>query len=182
MIRITVMAPEEWDEKNEEFIKGKSWDLKLEHSLISISKWESKWHKSFIRTKKMTDEETIDYIKCMVLTPNVDPEVYQYINDEHVREIRAYIDNPMSATNILETTNGKRSNDVITSDLIYCWMVLLNIPFECQKWHLNRLITLITLCNIKSQSPNKNRMSKSEILSRNAAINARNRARFNSKG
>ena len=183
MLYITISTPEEWDAKNEVFIKGrKSWNLILEHSLVSVSKWESKWHKSFIRTTHMTDEETLDYIKCMTITQNADPEAYKYISNDNVREIRAYIDNPMTATKIIDIKNGKHNGDVVTSDLIYYWMIALNIPFECQKWHLNRLITLISICNIKSQPSNKKRMSKSEIMSHNAAVNAANRARFNSKG
>lgn len=178
------LSEEEWDDDKQEFIEGEYCTIRLEHSLVSISKWESKWHKSFIATKNLTDEEILDYIKFMTLTQNVDPEVYNHLSIENQQQIKEYIDNPMSATRIPDTQkgSGNASRDVVTSELIYYWMMSLNIPMECQKWHLNRLITLIKIFDLKNQGSDKRRMSKSEIMSRNAAINARNRARFNSKG
>lgn len=180
MLRITIPSAELWDEQNQEFIYTKEQTLQLEHSLVSLSKWESKWCKPFLTKKEKTYEETIDYIKCMTLTQNVNPNVYRYITNENIRQINDYIDAPMTATTIREETNGKMNREQITSELIYYWMIALNIPFECQKWHLNRLITLIRVCDIKNRPPKK--MSRKQLLSRNAALNAARRKKHNTKG
>lgn len=181
MLQITVpISPEIWDEKNEEFIEPKTASLQLEHSLVSISKWESKWHKPFLSKEPKTAEETIDYIKCMTLTQNVKPEVYDHLSKENIEEINAYIDDPKTATTFSKDRKSARSREIITSELIYYWMIALNIPFECQKWHLNRLLTLIRVCEVKN-TPGK-KMSQREVLNQYAAINAANRKRFNTKG
>ena len=175
---------EYWDEERERFVyeeAKKECVLQLEHSLISLSKWESKWHKSFLSKKdKKTREETIDYIKCMTLTQNVDPSVYDRITNENIKQINEYISNPMSAAHFPEEPKGKINNEPIIADLIYYWMVTLNIPFTCEKWHLNRLIALIRVCNIKNAPPNKT--SARDIMSRNAAINEANKKRFKTRG
>lgn len=181
MLLITVpISPEIWDEKNEEFIEPKTASLQLEHSLVSISKWESKWHKPFLSKEPKTVEETIDYIKCMTLTQNVKSEVYDHLSKENIEEINAYIDDPKTATTFSKDRKSARSREIITSELIYYWMIALNIPFECQKWHLNRLLTLIRVCEVKN-TPGK-KMSQREVLNQYAAINAANRKRFNTKG
>lgn len=180
MLQITVPATEMYDESSNEFIYTKEQTLQLEHSLVSLSKWESKWCKSFIGSKNMSDEETIDYIKCMTLNKNVDPDVYKHLTVDNVREIETYIAAPMTATYFFEDKKGHSSRETITSELIYYWMIALNIPFECQKWHLNRLLTLIRVCNIKNQPPKK--MSKKDIMRRNTALNASRRKQFNTKG
>ena len=168
MLQITVpISPEIWDEKNEEFIEPKTASLQLEHSLVSISKWESKWHKPFLSKEPKTVAETIDYIKCMTLTQNVKSEVYDHLSKENIEEINAYIDDPKTATTFSKDRKSARSREIITSELIYYWMVVLNIPFECQKWHLNRLLTLIRVCNVKNQPPKK--MSRKQIMERNRA-------------
>lgn len=180
MLQITVPALEGWDEGKQEFVSYKAQTLQLEHSLIAISKWESKWHKPFLVKEQKTREETLDYIKCMTITQNVDPEVYNRLTRDNIDEINAYIDNPMTATTFSEDKNGKPNREIITSELIYYWMVAQNIPVEFQKWHLNRLITLIKVCSVKNSPPKK--QSKKEIMSRNAALNAERRKRLNSKG
>lgn len=180
MLQIIIPSVELWDEKNQEFIYTKEQMLQLEHSLVSLSKWESKWCKSFLTKKEKTYEETIDYIRCMTLTQNVNSDVYRYITNENIRQINNYIDAPMTATTIHEEINGKMNREQITSELIYYWMIALNIPFECQKWHLNRLITLIRVCNIKNRPPKK--MSRKQLLSRNAALNAMRRKKYSTKG
>lgn len=172
-----------YDESTNTFFYSKSikeQTLQLEHSLVSISKWESKWCKSFLSRADKTNEETIDYIKCMTLTQNVDPIVYENLSSEHIKQINDYIDAPMTATVISNRNLRKRNNEVVTSELIYYWMIALNIPFECQKWHLNRLLALIQVCDAKNQPPKKT--SRRELTSRYASINAANRKRFNSKG
>lgn len=181
MLKIVVPTNSLWDEENETFIDVKEQKLELEHSLVSLSKWESKWHRAFLnkRTKK-TYEETLDYVRCMTLTQNVDPNVYRCLTSENINQINAYIDNPMTATVIFEDESGKKSNEVVTSELIYYWMISLNIPVEFQKWHLNRLITLIKVCSAKNAPPKK--MSKSDIMRRNAQMNAARRKKLNSRG
>jgi len=180
MLRITIPAVEQWDEAKQEFIYTKEQTLSLEHSLVSLSKWESKWCKAFLTKQEKTFEETLDYIKCMTLTQNVDPEVYNYLTNGNINEINEYIEAPMTATYFSDEKTSKTSREQITAELIYYWMIALNIPFECQKWHLNRLLTLIKVCNIKNQSPKKR--SKKDIMSRNAALNAARRKQLNTKG
>lgn len=180
MLQITVPALEGWDESKQEFVDYKAQTLQLEHSLIAISKWESKWHKPFLVKEQKTKEETLDYIKCMTITQNVDPEVYNRLTQDNIDEINAYIDNPMTATTFSDEQNGKPSREIITSELIDYWMIANNIPVEFRKWHLNRLITLIKICSIKNAPPKK--QSKQDILRRNAALNAERRKRLNSKG
>ena len=180
MLQIMVPADELWDEVKGEFIPVKEQTLQLEHSLISLSKWESKWCKSFFSKKEKTYEETIDYIKCMTLTQNVKPNVYLNLSRENIDEINKYIEAPMTATVFSEDPMRKSSRETITSELIYYWMIALNIPFECQKWHLNRLLTLIRVCEIKNTPPKK--MSRREIMSRNAALNAARRKQLNTRG
>lgn len=180
MLQITIPARELWDEAKNEFIYTKECTLQLEHSLISLSKWESKWCKAFFSKEPKTQEETLDYIKCMTLTPNVKDEIYACLSNDNVTEINKYIEAPMTATFFSQDKGGKPNREQITSELIYYWMIALTIPFECQKWHLNRLLTLIRVCNIKNQPPKK--MSKREIMSRNSALNAARRKQLNTKG
>lgn len=181
MLHIEVpLSSEYWDETKQEFITPKYQSLQLEHSLISLSKWESKWCKPFLTKEEKTYEETLDYIKCMTLTQNVKPEVYEHLTRDNVREINEYIEAPMTATKFNEDRIGRHNREIVTSELIYYWMIALQIPPEYQKWHLNRLLTLIRVCNIKN-SPVK-KMSKSDIMRRNAEINAARRKQLNSKG
>lgn len=180
MLQITIPGVEMWDERNEEFVFSDEQVLTLEHSLVSISKWEAKWQKPFLSKDPMTDGETVDYIRCMSLSGDVDPDVLRRLTRENIRQVSEYIDNPMTATTIHEQKTGRRSNEMVTSELIYYWMVALNIPFECQYWHLNRLLTLIRVCNIKNQDPKK--MSKRDIYSSNAALNAARRKQMHTKG
>lgn len=186
MLKITIPPqekPEElWDEAKQEFIylpSGKEQVLRLEHSLVSLSKWESKWCKPFFSLEDKTNEETIDYIKCMTLNQDVDTRIYLRLTNENISQISNYISAPMTATTFSNFNRGG-SREQITSELIYYWMIAFNIPFECQKWHLNRLLTLIRVCEIKN-SPLK-KMSRSEIASRNAALNAARKKKLNTTG
>lgn len=182
MLQITIPARELYDEVNNKFIYEKEQTLQLEHSLVSLSKWESKWCKPFLGKDKLTSEETIDYIRCMTITQNVDSNVYARLTDANIKDVERYIEAPMTATWFPQDGKGKGKSggEVITNELIYYWMVALNIPLECQKWHLNRLFTLIKVCNAKNKPPKK--MSKQEALNQQKALNEARRKRFNSKG
>lgn len=181
MLQILVpTSPEGWDEENQEFIEPKTKELQLEHSLISISKWESKWHKAFLSNNDKTEEELLDYIKFMTLTSNVDCDIYNYLTIENIKSIKNYIYDPMSATIVPKMPGNKNNREVVTSELIYYWMISLGIPMECQKWHLNRLLKLIEVCNYKNTPPKKR--SKSEIMRSNAALNAARRRQYGTRG
>lgn len=180
MLRITIPATEQWDESKEEFINTKEQTLQLEHSLVSLSKWESKWCKAFLTKEAKTNEETLDYIRCMTLTPDVPPITYRCLSQENVEQINKYIEAPMTATFISENNNTRGGRETVTAELIYYWMIALNIPFECQHWHLNRLLTLVKVCNVKNTPPKKR--SRREILSRNRALNEARRQQMNTTG
>ena len=179
MLRLVVPAVEQFDEIKNEFITTRGIILTLEHSLVSLSKWESKWCKPFLSKEIKTEEETRDYIVCMTITQNVPSEVYEHLDHSLIKVIDDYIGSPMTATIITNKTT-QRNREVITSELIYYWMIALNIPFECQKWHLNRLLTLINVCSIKNTPAKK--MSRREVMSRNAELNAARRRALNTSG
>lgn len=179
MLKLTIPKSEFYNERTEEFIYLDEVELQLEHSLESISKWESKWNKPFLSSTDKTVEEIIDYIRCMTLTENVELDAYERLTERNIKEINSYIDAPMTATTFNET-NNRGGRDIITSEIIYYWMISFNIPFECQYWHLNRLLALIKVCNIKNNPPQK--MSKQEVLARNKALNAQRRQNLNTKG
>ena len=187
MLTITIPACEKdelWDDEHCMFISQppmKEQTLQLEHSLISLSKWESRWCKPFYSNTAMSIEETLDYIKCMTINKNVDPEAYGRLSDDDIKQITNYIYSPMTATVIYEREQpGRINRKKITSELIYYWMIAHNIPFECEKWHLNRLITLIRICNIKNTPPKKR--GKRDMLSERAALNAARRKQYNTRG
>lgn len=180
MLRITVPAAEYFDESRQMFIQKKEQTLQLEHSLVSLSKWEAKWKKAFLGKEEKTLEETLDYIRCMTITQNVDPEVYTRLTNANIKEINEYIGDPMTATTFRKDNPGHPSRETITSELVYYWMIANNIPPEYQKWHLNRLLTLIRVCTIKN-TPTKKR-GKSEIMRQNAALNAARRKKLGTTG
>ncbi len=181
MLTITIPKIEIWDEEKEIFINiADKTNIVLEHSLVSIAKWESKWHKPFISKEPKSREEIVDYIRCMTITQNVDPNVYYAITDEIIIKINKYIDDSMTATWFNDEKVTKRNSKQITAEIIYYWMITLNIPFECQKWHLNRLLTLIKVCNLENKPPKK--QTKNSLMKRNAALNAARRKQLNSKG
>lgn len=181
MLQIKVPAAEFYDEVEKCFVNVKETKLQLEHSLLSLSKWESKWHKPFLSDKEKTADETIDYIRCMTITNNVDPMVYVTIahSSQIMTEIKNYMDDKMTATWFNdEATRGeanKKNRKVITAEIIYYWMIAANIPFECEKWHLNRLFTLIRVCDEKSKPPKK--MSKKDQARWQRNLNAQRKAR-----
>jgi hypothetical protein len=180
MLQINIPITQEgWDEEKQEFVEPKTQTLQLEHSLVSLSKWESKWRKPFLSANNKTEEETLDYIRCMTITENVDPDVYDHLSNENITAINKYIDSPMTATWFNEDKNGRRGNKngkQITNELVYSWMISLNIPFDpCQSWHFNRLLTLIKVCDIEGQ-PSKN-MSRKETLAQYRSLNKSRRAK-----
>lgn len=179
MLDIVIPASERFDERTCEFIYTKEYRLCLEHSLISLSKWESKYEKPFLSSKK-SSEEILDYIRFMTLTQNVKPEVYFYLTKENIEAITNYINAPMTATTVPKSNKRNPVHETITAELIYYWMIALNIPFECQKWHLNRLLKLVEVCSYKSEQPKKR--SRSEILQSNRELNAARRAKYKTKG
>lgn len=183
MLTIVIPLEEVYDEETKEFVVSKSFKLEMEHSLVSLSKWESFFEKPFIGKGKKTAEETFWYVKAMSLTPNVPEEMFGRLTNENIVEINEYIDAKMTATTINEqSNNGKGQEQIITAELMYYWMIALNIPFECQHWHLNRLLTLIRVCNIKNAPEKKTRQSRSEMAAQRAKLNAQRKAQMGSNG
>lgn len=181
MLRIKVPAHEVYDESKNEFVEIKEQTLIMEHSLISISKWEAKWHKPYLSNSEKTSAEVFDYLRCMTIQPsNVDPNVYRCLTSENVEEISNYIKDPMTATTISHF-GRTTSREVLTSEVIYYYMIAQNIPVEFEKWHINRLITLIEVCAIKN-NPKQKKMSRSEIAKQNRAINKARRAKYGTRG
>lgn len=180
MLNLKISKKELWDEKNEKFIQVPECEIQLEHSLVSLSKWESKWHKSFLKEKlDSNSEEALDYIRCMTKTQNVNQDIYKYLSTDEINKIADYINDPMSATTFSNNETAK-SNEYITSELIYYWMIAYNIPSEYQKWHLNRLITLIRICQIKNTPAKK--MSRNDVINKYASLNAARRNQLKSRG
>lgn len=181
MLQLDIRDREWFDDNKQMFIVAKGGTLMLEHSLISISKWESKWKKPFLGKEAKTYEETLDYIKCMTLNKSVNPSIYSGITKREIDIVNNYIDDTMTATWFNnEDKNRKTSSQQVTSELIYYWMVAFNIPFECEKWHLNRLFTLIHICEIKN-TPSK-KMKKKDIYARNRALNASRKRQLGTNG
>ena len=182
MLVKTIPATEGWDEINSMFISTPAVTLTLEHSLISVSIWESKWKKAFLSKQQKTEQETRDYIRCMTISPNnVDPSVYLTMPSNIVAEIYDYVNDNLTATHVNTNAKSKKqSTEQPTSELIYYWMMQCGIPFECEKWHLSRLLMLIEVCSAKSEPPKK--MSQSSILKQNAALNAARRKKYHTKG
>lgn len=177
---IIPISQEGWDYENEVFVDPECITLDLEHSLSSISKWESKWKKSFLACKELTVEETLDYIRCMCLSDDVPENVWSLITNEHIDKVYDYISDPMTATTIRDNPSGKKSSEIVTAELIYYWMVASNVPFECDKWHLNKLLMLIRVCGVKNAPPKK--MNRKAQLQQQAALNAARRQKHNSRG
>lgn len=172
-----------WNDEKQEFAYLNECTVRLEHSLVAISKWESKWCKPFLNnSKQLTNEEVLDYIQCMMLNKNVDPAVYYILASEYHDEIINYIDHPSTATTFYEPKTGKKkvNDDVITSELIYYWMTSYSIPFEAEKWHIHRLIALIRICNIKNSPPTE--QSKEDVALMQYRINEERKKKYNTTG
>jgi hypothetical protein len=179
MLSLTIPSVESFDDATQRFIYSDEVTFEIEHSLVSLSKWETVWEKPFLGPTPKTSEEILSYIQLMNLTPNVPPEIFQSLSDIQLKLINQYITAKMSATWFTEK-NPKNSNEVITAEIIYYWMISLNIPFECENWHLNRLFTLIKVCNEKN-APEK-KMSKRDSVQQRKEINAARKAKLNTNG
>lgn len=180
MLTVHVPAQEFYNEATGEFENVAACTLQLEHSLISLSKWEAKWKKPFIDQEGLTRAEILDYIRCMTINQNVDPKVYAAMSAADFERIKNYIADPATATKVYDRRPGKTGRrEIITSEVIYWQMIYLGIPFECEKWHLNRLLMLIKVCSIKGTN---NPMSEAALFAQNKQLNAARRAAMNSKG
>lgn len=180
MLTIVVPGPEMFDEAEDAFVTRDDFTLELEHSLVSLSKWEQKYEKPFLDISEKTTEEVLDYVKMMCLTPEVPEEIFQKLSDANILSINGYLDAKMTATWFSDQPGAPQSKDIITSELIYYWMISFQIPFECEYWHLNRLFTLIRVCNVKSAKPKK--MSRAEIAQRQRDLNTQRKKQFGTKG
>lgn len=179
MLSITIPDTELWNDAEQQFYVIKGGTIQLEHSLVSVSKWESKWKKSFF-LKSKTAEEVIDYVRCMTITQNVNPYLYKCLTTENLEKIKEYVDDPMTATTINNPKKQSGNAGIITSEILYYYMITLGIPFECQKWHLNRLIMLIRVCSIKNSKPQK--MNKSDYLAHRRALNEQRKKALHTHG
>ena len=177
---LTIPEREFYDDRTGRFITTKKTTLQLEHSLLSITKWESKWHKPYLSKAQKTEEEALDYIRCMCIGKDVDPTVFRAITAKQAKMIADYINDPMTATTIKRKDN-RPSREIITNELVYFWMTSFSIPFDpCEKWHFNRLMTLIEIASIKNQPPKK--MGKRQAAQERSALNAQRRAKYNTHG
>lgn len=183
MLKLIIKPQELWDEVLERFvIAAPGFELELEHSLASVSKWESKHQIPFLSGGKKSPDQVLDYIRMMILTPEFPPEVFAGFSAENFDQVQAYIESKESATTFGELPERKGRSEVITSELIYYWMVTFNIPFVCESWHLNRLFSLIKICNLKHPSAKPKKMSAAALNRRNTEINRQRREALNSKG
>jgi hypothetical protein len=182
VLTITVPGLEVFSETADEFIEYEDTTLTLEHSLISLSKWEQFYQKPFLTDKGKSTDEIIDYVKFMCITRGVSDDVFRRLTDENVKDIQEYLDARMTATWFSDPPGSIQSarGEVITAELIYYWMITFNIPFECEKWHLNRLIALIRVCNIKNSPPKK--MGRAETVAWQREQNERRRKALGTRG
>lgn len=181
MLRLDIVLEEEtFDEKEALFLPAKTFPLELEHSLVSLSKWESREEKPFLGKEKKTDQETLAYVKDMAVEPNVPHQVFEAFTNSDLLAVNNYISAKMTATWIREVGPQRHTNEVITAELIYYWMIAMQIPFECQHWHLNRLLTLIRVCNEKNKPSKK--MDRKSAQQQQRQLNAQRRARLGTRG
>lgn len=179
MLELEIDEKEVFDDRSQTFVNVPKQTLRLEHSLLSIAKWESKWHVPYLANGTKTVAQAIDYVRCMTIGKAPSIEVYETLSPNEMDQITEYIEDSMTAT-WFSNSRGKPSREIITSELIYYWMIEFGIPFECDKWHLNRLLTLIRICQIKN-SPKK-KMSANELAARNRKLNQARKSSLNTKG
>lgn len=179
MLSLHVSVSEDFDEDKQEFVPKKI-TLELEHSLLSLSKWESKFEKPFLGKDDKTTEETFWYIKAMTLTPNVPPEIYEKLSNENIQEINDYINGKHTATTFHDLPGGPVNREVITAEIIYNWMIVLKIPLAWEERHLNKLFSLVRTVNLKSQ-PAK-RVPRRDMLAQRKALNAQRQKELGTRG
>lgn len=180
MLIITVLGEEHYDEVRKRFYTEGDFELHLEHSLVSLSKWESIHEKPYLAPGTRTTEEAYSYVECMIVNPVFPPGIIADLSSDNLEAIRTYIDAKRSATWFSDNANAPKSNEVITSELIYYWMTVFSIPFECEHWHLSRLFALIKICNLKAAKPKK--MSRNELAQRNRELNAQRKKQYGTNG
>ena len=180
MLRVLVPGTELYNEETEEFVTQPHFVLELEHSLVSLSKWESKFQKPFLGRQSKTPEEVYGYIECMILNAVYPAEITFRLTTDNVKDINAYIESPESATTFGKMPERKSANEVITAELVYYWLVVFNIPFEVETWHLNRLFALIRICNLKQSKPQKR--GKADVARQYRELNAQRRAQYGTTG
>lgn len=181
MLQINIDGGEFYNENTNEFVTVKGARLNLEHSLVSISKWEAKWMKPFFSDSPKTTDELLDYIRCMTINSNqIDDAVYSFISSKDIQKISSYISSPMTATTFNERGQRNSRKEIVTSELVYYWMVAYGVPFECEKWHINRLLTLIRICSIKNTPPKK--MSKRDTINYYKNLNEARKASLGTRG
>lgn len=185
MLKLTIPGIESWDSAKQEFVYSDAVELELEHSLVSLSKWEAQWEKPFLSPDPKSTEETVSYIRIMTLTPDIPPEVYERLSNDNILQVNNYLEAKMTATWFNERRKvGSLKKEIVTAEIIYHWMLTFNIPFDRENWHLNRLITLIKVTNEKNASSDKkaNKMSPQEIAQRNRELNAQRQAAYGTSG
>lgn len=180
MLVLQLLAADYYDENKGRFITRKPRKVMLEHSLVSLSRWESKWKESFLSNKKKTREQSLDYIRFMSTSGVLDDETLSMFGPKEMATINEYIEDKMTATTIKRRGPAPHSRDIITAEVIYWWMIQYGIPMECEKWHLNRLLTLIEVCSVKSGPQQK--MSRQEEMAQRRMLNASRKAHLNTKG
>lgn len=180
MLKLIVIGSEYFDNDTQTFETVGTVELELEHSLLSLSKWESKHQKPFLSNSGRSTEEVLDYIEAMIMTPEYPQDIIGRLDQSNLDAINKYIESKESATTFGSMPERRGRGEVITAELIYYWMVAFNIPFECERWHLNRLFALIRICNIKNSKPTK--ISRHEMMARNRELNEKRKAEFNTKG
>ena len=180
MLTIEILGEESYDESEQKFVYLDSVILELEHSLVALSKWESKHEKPFLGKDEKTKEETLSYIYCMIVTPGIHPNIINRLENGHIAMVNEYISAKMTATWFTEHAPEPKSSETITSELVYYWISAMNLPIEVENWHLNRLFALIKIASIKSSKPKK--MTRSEIAERNRKLNAERRKQLGTTG
>lgn len=182
MLKLFLPSREIWDDKKEEFSTIGGYEVELEHSLYTMAAWEAKWKVGFTNKQGLTQKQLFDYITTfMCQTPDVPKSAWLTINDEIVKKIQEYMEDPCTATKInSHAVNKPKKRETVTAEILYCQMFQLGIPLECEHWHLNRLMTLIEVCAIKNSPPKK--MSRKEVAALQQKQNAAMRAKLGSKG
>lgn len=180
MLRLSIILTEEFNEISSEFVDATTAEIELEHSLVSLSKWECKYEKPFLADETKAEEELLDYIRMMVIGPVPPDDVLSKLSQGNIKEIELYINAKMTATWFSNDQSPSINREIVTAEIIYYWMISLGVPFECQHWHLNRLLTLIKVCNLKNQ-PKKN-MTRAEAAAVQSDLNQQRRAAMGSTG